>query len=85
MSLDGHIILITKGNEFFQAWFTFSEEDECHFDHGEAIFDPTRSSQIVENNLKIRRKTIFKSPTIESEYSNLTKIGKLNVYKAKVK
>ena len=31
MSLDGHMILTTKGNEFFQAWLTFSDEDQINF------------------------------------------------------
>lgn len=81
MCLDGHMILTTKGNEFFQAWLTFSEDDQIHNDSGEIMYDPIRSCQTVENTLKFRKKKFFKSPTIDSEYSKLLKIGKILIKK----
>ena len=78
MSLDGHMILTTKGNEFFQAWLTFSEEEEqVHEDERILLLDLARGSQGYEGNVKLKKKSIFKTPTTESEYLNLVKTCKI--------
>lgn len=77
MSLDGHMILSTKGNEFFQAWLTFADEEENSQHSFEMIYDPQRAAISTEGQVKLRKKSIFKTPTIESEYSNLLKISKV--------
>ena len=77
MSLDGHMILTTKHNEFYQAWLTFVEED-LNIQDDEIIFDSFRSNQMVEQNIKLKKKSIFRTPTIENEYLNLIKISNLN-------
>lgn len=73
MSLDGHMILTTRSNEFFQAWLTFSEEDDFSENDYNTVYDPIRSCQIVEEKIKLRKKSIFKTPTVENEYSGLFK------------
>ena len=85
MSLDGHMILTTKGNEFFQAWLTFSDEDQINFNSGQEFFDSFRSSQIIEKSFKYKKKSMFNSTTMESEYSNLVKIGKYMINKVNIK
>jgi len=73
MNLDGHMILTTKFNEFFQAWLTFSDEDDVPENDLDIIYDSVRSIQPVDKKIKLKKKSIFKTPTVESEYENLIK------------
>ncbi len=73
MNLDGHMILTTKFNEFFQAWLTFSDEDDVPENDLDIIYDSVRSIQPVDKKIKLTKKSIFKTPTVESEYENLIK------------
>jgi len=78
MSLDGHIIITTKNNEFIQGWLTFIDEESEQLEKEDenfqqSILDPKRNLIKQDSNVKLIQKNIFVKPTPKSEYSDLIK------------
>lgn len=85
MSLDGHMIVTTRSNEFIQAWLTYIEleEDRDNTDiDKEELFDldPRRCSIGLENNIKMNKKGVFSSTSVSVEYRKLYKTRMLFIY-----
>ena len=82
MSLDGHIIITTKINEFIQGWLTFIDDENLEGleekSSNEPIVDVKRNLIKQDCNVKMTQKNIFIKPTPKTEYSEMVKNCILN-------